>query len=115
MTAPAFAIPRLPHDVIFAIGGFTSAVPQSFIELYDTRADRWVQILEEDPAGPRSYHGTAVIGNKIYCIGGCDLSGKFNTCRMFNAITKEWKEVNLATIMSSDDIALLVLPYFISF
>lgn len=95
MITPAFAIPRLPHDVIFAIGGWSVGFPQSFIESYDTRADRWVQVLEEDPAGPRSYHGTAVIDNRIYCIGGFDGMEHFNTCRMFNAITKEWKEVNM--------------------
>lgn len=94
MITPALAVPRLPHDVIFAIGGWSVGLPQSYIESYDTRADRWIRVMEEDSAGPRSYHGTAVIGSKIYCIGGFDGMEYFNTCRMFNAITKVWKEIS---------------------
>lgn len=99
MVTPAFAIPRLPHDVIVAIGGWSVGFPQSVIESYDTRADRWVPIKEEDPGGARSYHGTGVIENKIYCIGGFDGMEHFNTCRMLNLITKEWKEVNILKIL----------------
>lgn len=69
---PHIALPRLPHEVIFAIGGWSQGLPQKFMETYDTRADRWVRVMNEDPAGPRAYHGTAVIGSKIYLIGGFD-------------------------------------------
>lgn len=95
MKTPALAIPRVPHDVIFAIGGWTEGRPQSCVETYDTRADRWINIPYEDIAGPRGYHGTAVIGNKIYCIGGYDGSRQFNVCREFDAKTKVWQEVNI--------------------
>jgi kelch-like protein 10 len=94
MTTPPLAQPRLPHEVIFAIGGWSEGMPQKFIETYDTRADRWVPMLHEDIAGPRAYHGTAVIGSKIYCIGGFDGMEYFNTCRCFDAVKKTWKEVN---------------------
>lgn len=50
---PPLAIPRLPHEVIFAIGGWSEGAPQTIIETYDTRADRWIRVPEEDPAGPR--------------------------------------------------------------
>lgn len=93
MTTPAIALPRLPHEIIFAIGGWSEGLPQTYIETYDTRADRWIRVHEEDPAGPRAYHGTAVIGYKIFCIGGFDGMDYFNTCRMFDAVTKIWKEV----------------------
>lgn len=93
MSTPDLALPRLPHDVIFAIGGWSSGLPQTYIETYDTRADRWIRVLEEDPAGPRSYHGTAVIGERIYCIGGFDGMEYFNTCRMFSAVSKQWREI----------------------
>lgn len=93
MTTPALALPRLPHEVIFAIGGWSEGLPQRYIETYDTRADRWIRVMEEDPAGPRAYHGTAVIGYKIYCIGGFDGMDYFNTCRVFDAVKKVWKEV----------------------
>lgn len=90
---PAIAIPRIPHEIIFAIGGWSEGRSQSCMEAYDTRADRWVRIPIEDPAGPRAYHGTAVIGTKIYCIGGFDGSEYFNTCRVFDVVKKVWKEV----------------------
>lgn len=53
MLTPALAIPRLPHEVIFAIGGWSEGAPQTVIESYDTRADRWFRVRHEDPSGPR--------------------------------------------------------------
>lgn len=93
MPTPALAMPRLPHDVIFAIGGWSVGAPQSYIETYDTRADRWNRVCHEDPAGPRSYHGTAIIGARIYCVGGFDGVEYFNTCSAFDARTREWCEI----------------------
>lgn len=95
-STPLLAVPRLPHEVIFAIGGWSDGAPQTgtlnatiseihfqlsviklalVIESYDTRADRWVRVRNDDPCGPRSYHGTAVIGTKLYCIGGFNGTG----------------------------------------
>lgn len=95
ITTPAFAVPRLPHEIIFAIGGWSEGAPQSCIETYDTRADRWIRVAPyfEDPSGPRSYHGTAVIGSKVYLIGGFDGTEYFNTCSRFDPIRKTWKEI----------------------
>lgn len=76
---PEFAIPRLPHKIIFTIGGWFEGEPRTLIETYDTRADRWIQISHEDPSGPRAYHGAAVIGHQIYCIGGFKGTDHFNT------------------------------------
>ncbi|XP_026843427.1 kelch-like protein 10 isoform X1 [Drosophila persimilis] len=93
LTTPPLAMPRLPHEVIFAIGGWSGGTSKGCIETYDTRADRWVNINAEDPAGPRAYHGTAVIGFKIYSIGGYDGVEYFNTCRVFDAVKKKWSEI----------------------
>lgn len=68
---PSIAIPRLPHDVIFTIGGWSGGQARSFVEVYDTRADRWMCLAQEDPLGVRAYHGTAVLNHQIYCIGEC--------------------------------------------
>lgn len=46
-----------------------------------------------DTAGPRAYHGTAVLGYCIYVIGGFDGMDYFNSCRCFDAVTKCWREV----------------------
>lgn len=75
LRTPLLAVPRLPHEVIFAIGGWSEGAPQTVIESYDTRADRWVRVKHEDPAGARSYHGTAVIGTKLFCVGGFNGTG----------------------------------------
>lgn len=47
----------------------------------------------EDPSGPRSYHGTIVMGTKLYLIGGFNGTEYFNTCTQFDAVKKTWKEV----------------------
>ncbi|KAJ8967473.1 hypothetical protein NQ314_002787 [Rhamnusium bicolor] len=93
VVTPEIARPRVPHEVLFAIGGWSGGSPTNFIETYDTRADRWVKVEEVDPTGPRAYHGTAVVGFKIYVIGGFDGMDYFNSCRCFDAVGKRWKEI----------------------
>lgn len=48
--------PRVPYDVLFAIGGWSAGSPTNFIETYDTRADRWLLSVDTDLV-PRAYHG----------------------------------------------------------
>lgn len=90
---PKMAIPRIPHDVIFAIGGWSGGQARQYVEVYDTRADRWISLPNNDPHGPRAYHGIAVVDHKIYCIGGYDGSEHFNLCTVFDTVNKTWKEV----------------------
>ncbi|OXU22927.1 hypothetical protein TSAR_013237, partial [Trichomalopsis sarcophagae] len=87
------ATPRVPHDILFAIGGWQGVSAVDLIETYDTRADRWVKVEQIDPLGPRGYHGMAVIGYKIYVIGGLNGVEFFNSCRCFNPVRKTWREV----------------------
>uniref|UniRef100_A0A182PBD9 Kelch-like protein diablo n=1 Tax=Anopheles epiroticus TaxID=199890 RepID=A0A182PBD9_9DIPT len=93
MKTPAIATPRLPHEVIFTVGGWGEGQSQSIIETYDTRADRWIKIPTEDPAGPRAYYGAAYIGRHLYFIGGYDGVEHFNTCRRFDMVLKDWQEI----------------------
>ncbi|VEN43721.1 unnamed protein product [Callosobruchus maculatus] len=93
VVTPEIARPRVPHEILFAIGGWSGGSPTNFIETYDTRADRWVKVEEVDPTGPRAYHGTAVVGFKIYVIGGFDGMDYFNSCRCLDAVAKCWKEI----------------------
>ncbi|XP_076094839.1 kelch-like protein 10 [Mytilus galloprovincialis] len=86
------AKPRVPHEVLFVIGGWSGGSPTNILETYDTRADRWV-VCEAVDQGPRAYHGTATIGHAIYVIGGFDGVEYFNSVRCFNPIYKEWSEV----------------------
>lgn len=78
---PEIARPRVPHEILFAIGGWSGGSPTNYMETYDTRADRWVKVEEVDPTGPRAYHGTCVVGYEIYVIGGFDGMDYFNSCR----------------------------------
>ncbi|KAL1498288.1 hypothetical protein ABEB36_009109 [Hypothenemus hampei] len=93
VVTPEIARPRVPHEILFAMGGWSGGSPTNFIETYDTRADRWVKVEEVDPTGPRAYHGTAVVGYNIYVIGGFDGMDYFNSCRCFDAVQKTWREI----------------------
>ncbi|KAH6937901.1 hypothetical protein HPB50_005035 [Hyalomma asiaticum] len=87
---PLFARPRIPHEMMFVIGGWMSGGPTAFIETYDTKADRWINV---HPLGPRAYHKCAVVGFDIYIIGGFNGEDYFSSVRCFNAETKEWRSV----------------------
>ncbi|XP_075535018.1 kelch-like protein 10 [Dermacentor variabilis] len=90
---PIFARPRIPHDMMFVIGGWMSGGPTAFTESYDTKADRWIKVDIADPLGPRAYHKCAVLGFEIYVIGGFNGEDYFSSVRCFNAETKEWRSL----------------------
>ncbi|KAH7961467.1 hypothetical protein HPB52_009288 [Rhipicephalus sanguineus] len=90
---PMFARPRIPHEVMFVMGGWMQGGPTAYIESYDTKADRWIKVDDVDPEGPRAYHKCAAIGNEIYVIGGFNGEDYFSSVRCFNAHTKQWRSV----------------------
>jgi len=85
--------PRVPHEVMFVIGGWSGGAPTAVCETYDTRADRWIIASSPDDKGPRAYHGLAALGKMIYCIGGFDGMDYFNSVRRFDPVTHAWEEV----------------------
>lgn len=93
MDTPSIAIPRIPQDIIFITGGWHQTQAVSKVQSYDSRADRWVFSPDDDPDGPLAYHGAAVIGCKIYIIGGFDGENYFNTCRVYDTLNRSWQEV----------------------
>ncbi|XP_044586739.1 kelch-like protein 10 [Cotesia glomerata] len=93
LDTPEIARPRIPHEILFALGGWKGHNATSLMETYDTRADRWIQVLENDPTGGRAYHGAAVIGFNMYVVGGFNGDEYLNSCRCFNAVTKIWREI----------------------
>ncbi|XP_051501951.1 kelch-like protein 10 [Myxocyprinus asiaticus] len=84
--------PRLPCAILLAIGGWSGSSPTNGIEAYDVRAERWVNVTQEDES-PRAYHGAVFLDGFIYCIGGFDSVDYFNSVRKFNPINRIWHEV----------------------
>ncbi|ESO94394.1 hypothetical protein LOTGIDRAFT_175448 [Lottia gigantea] len=87
------AKPRVPHEVLFVIGGWSGGSPTTMVETYDTRADRWIVCKTVDKEA-RAYHGTVAYDMRIYVIGGFDGVEYFNSVRCFNPLTKIWSEVS---------------------
>ena len=42
------ARPRIPHEMIVVVGGWSGGSPTNKIETYDTRADRWITCDDVD-------------------------------------------------------------------
>jgi kelch-like protein 10 len=61
--------PRIPHEVLYAVGGWSGGNPITFFESYDTRADRWYTHAFVEDNTPRAYHALASLDAKIYIIG----------------------------------------------
>lgn len=83
--------PRVPFDVVFAVGGWSAGSPTNFVEIYDVRADRWLLSRDTDVA-PRAYHGLCALRGRVYMVGGFDGNEYFNTVRRFDPVTHEWSE-----------------------
>jgi len=84
--------PRVPYELLFVVGGWSGGAPTNLVEVYDTKADSWVVSRHHD-TGARAYHGCVTIDHCIFVIGGFDGVEHFNSCRVFNAITKDWSEI----------------------
>ncbi|RXN18652.1 kelch 10 [Labeo rohita] len=84
--------PRLPFEILLAIGGWSISNPTNEIEAYDSRADCWVNVTQGDEL-PRAYHGLAVLDGFVYCLGGFDSENYFSSVRKFNTVTQTWQEV----------------------
>uniref|UniRef100_A0A8C1LNG9 Kelch-like protein 10 n=1 Tax=Cyprinus carpio TaxID=7962 RepID=A0A8C1LNG9_CYPCA len=102
--------PRLPSAILLAIGGWSNGSPSNVIEAYDANADRWVSVTLEDER-PRAYHGTAVLDEFVYCVGGYDSVEYFNSVRKLNLITQTWNEWTLIAPMRSRRSGVGVIAY----
>ncbi|XP_053213538.1 kelch-like protein 10 [Panonychus citri] len=91
--------PRYPKDMIFVFGGRALDVefvsPESVVEAYDHRAERWRQVNLEDPSGPRDHHQICVIGRQLFILGGHHGPfNVFNSCRKLDLTTRKWNEIS---------------------
>ncbi|XP_067447850.1 kelch-like protein 10 [Thunnus thynnus] len=86
------ARPRLPPAILLAIGGWSGGNPTNGIEAYDVRADRWVNVTNNEE-GPRAYHGAAFLNGSVYCVGGFDSVEQFSNVHKFDLSMQTWQEV----------------------
>ncbi|KAM9368980.1 kelch-like protein 10 [Phaethornis superciliosus] len=95
-TYPGFttmlSCPRLPGALLFAVGGWSVGSPTNAIEVYDSRADSWLNVTCEQES-PLAYHGTAYLKGFIYVIGGFDSVDYFNSVKRFDLLRRTWQEV----------------------
>lgn len=85
------ARPRLPREILLAIGGWSGGDPTNGIEAYDVRANCWTNLTNPDER-PRAYHGSVFLNGYVYCIGGFDRLEYFNSVRRFDMSTQTWHE-----------------------
>ncbi|XP_073968534.1 kelch-like protein 10 isoform X2 [Rhodnius prolixus] len=89
-SAPTF-LPRIPHEIVFAIGGWSNGSPTNRIETYDVRANCWFPFHKRDFLS-RAYHGVICVNSLIYVIGGFNGSVHFNSVRCFDPVLGFWTE-----------------------
>ncbi|XP_068166107.1 kelch-like protein 10 [Antennarius striatus] len=85
------ARPRLPNAIVFAIGGRSTDSFTNLTEVYDVRADCWLDITDHQE-NPRCFHGTIFHDGFIYCIGGFDGDESWNSVRKFDVKSHVWLE-----------------------
>ena len=84
-----YSRPRLPHEILIAIGGWSGGSPTNEIEAYDSRATSWRKVTEDitmKEERPRAYHGVVFWNKYIYIIGGFDGQNYFDSMRRINII-----------------------------
>lgn len=78
--------------VIYAVGGLTkSGDSLSTVETYDPLTGKWT--MAEAMSMLRSRVGVAVMGSKLYAIGGYNGSERLSTVEVFDPETKKWAKV----------------------
>jgi kelch-like protein 10 len=54
--------PRVPHEMLFVIGGWSSGMPTNSIETYDCRANVWMQLKDVDKGRLNLYIIIIILG-----------------------------------------------------
>ncbi|RWS11357.1 kelch-like protein 10 [Dinothrombium tinctorium] len=85
-----FLRPRIPKDIIFVYGGWSTASATNVIETYDCRVNKWYTAEGYEGSKPRAYHGMIYLKGLVYIIGGFDGRQHFNDVRAFDPKTKTW-------------------------
>ncbi|XP_058814850.1 ring canal kelch homolog isoform X2 [Topomyia yanbarensis] len=87
-------IPRQPvglPKVLLVIGGQAPKAIRS-VECYDLREERWYQVAEMPTRRCRA--GLAVLGDKVYAIGGFNGSLRVRTVDVYDPVQDQWSTCN---------------------
>ncbi|RWS26720.1 kelch-like protein 10, partial [Leptotrombidium deliense] len=85
-----FLRPRIPKDIIFVYGGWSTASATNVIETYDCRVNKWYTAEGCEGNRPRAYHGMVYLKGQVYIIGGFDGRQHFNSVRAFDPLKRKW-------------------------
>ena len=89
---PMTARPRIPNEIVFAIGGWKAGRTTNLIETYDRFTDTWYEMKHDADRGPmHAYSGAEWFNNKIYFIGGTDGQNIKSSVVSFDPKIMEWK------------------------
>ncbi|XP_070693595.1 kelch-like protein 10 [Pempheris klunzingeri] len=83
--------PRFPSAILLVTGGNNGRTAVTSLEVYDARTDCWATVSTEGI--PRSHHGSAVLNNFVYLIGGRCRVANLNTVHRFDLVTCSWHQV----------------------
>lgn len=84
--------PRIPSEVVFAIGGWGNDPngPSSVVEIYDARTRAWTR-MNSLPTS-RAYATACVCNGKVYVIGGYDGNDYLSSMAVYDTTTDTWEE-----------------------
>ncbi|KAH6938087.1 hypothetical protein HPB50_006665 [Hyalomma asiaticum] len=84
-------LPRLPHCMLFVVGGWSNGVPLSSTQVFDPLVNSWVS--HEDPSafGPRAHHAVTVHKRRVFVVGGMRQQECLRSAMSYDMDSLEWK------------------------
>ncbi|XP_060069505.1 kelch-like protein 10 [Ylistrum balloti] len=82
--------PRVPREVLFVVGGWSSSGVVNSLETFDRYTGRWYDAVSRMP-NTRAYHATVPLGSVIYVIGGYDGARYLASVACFCTATQTWE------------------------
>lgn len=82
--------PRVPGDVLFVVGGWSSNGVVGSMETYDRYTDQWYEVTTHIPH-TRAYHATVHLRDAIYIMGGYDGVKYLASVTCFRPETHTWE------------------------
>ncbi|KAL3853646.1 hypothetical protein ACJMK2_017176 [Sinanodonta woodiana] len=86
------AVPRIPYEIIFTIGGWAARGVTNSVETFDRNTNQWFEVPDCELPTPRAYHGSVSMDECIYVIGGFDGGRYLNSMYCFDLEKIYWEE-----------------------